>query len=214
MQKKTLIASMVLAVLALAVPALAGPPFTCHVFDIGAAKSLPWGAQNNWLGMRDDYDFTRVVADTEALLTPSTPTLVRMETLRRASLYASRDRAVAEQLIAAVMSRVHSADQAGQPIALFDAGYVIEALSEIETFGNHMKQLAGSERVLAGITRAFEARPLLEKSAALRPGDASIQLALGLLSRTPESQAYFKKARDGARADSLLASNLARLQLQ
>ena len=213
MRKKTLIASMVLSVLALAAPALAGPPFTCHVFEIGSAKSLPWGAANNWLGMRDDYDFRRVVADTDALLTPATPTLVRMETLRRASLYASRDRAVAEQLMAAMMSRVHAAGAAGQPIALFDAGYVIEALSEIEQFGNHSKQLAGSERVLAGLTRSFEARPLLEKSAALRPGDASIEFALGLLSRTPESEAHFRKAREGARADTLLANNMAKLQL-
>jgi hypothetical protein len=214
MRKNTRIASMVLSVLALAMPALAGPPFNCHVFEIGAAKSLPWGATNNWLGMRDDYDFHRVVVDTEALLTPSTPTLVRMETLRRAALYASRDRAVAEQLLAAIMSRVHTADQAGQPIALFDAGYTIEALSEIEQFGNHMKQLAGSERVLAGLTRSLEARPLLEKSAALRPGDAAIELALGLVSRTPESEAHFRKARAGAGQDALLANNLARLQLQ
>jgi hypothetical protein len=211
--KKTLIASIVFAMLALAMPALAGPPFTCHVFEIGSAKSLPWGATNNWLGMRDDYDFRRVVADTEALLTPSAPTLVRMETLRRASIYASRDRAVAEQLIAAVMSRVHTADSVTQPLALFDAGYVVEALSEIEQFGLS-KQLAGAERVLAGITHPYEARPLLEKSAALRPGDASIEFALGLISRTPESEAHFRKARAGAREDALLANNLARLQLQ
>jgi len=212
MRKKTLIA--LLALTAAATPAFAGPPFTCHVFDIGSAKSLPWGGNDNWLGMRDDYDFHHVVADTQALLTPSTPTLVRMETLRRAALYASRDRAVAEQLLAAVMSRVHTADQAGQPIALFDAGYVVEALSEIEQFGNHIKQLAGSERVLAGLTRSLEARPLLEKSAALRPGDASIEFALALISRAPETEAHMDKARIAARQDTLLASNLARLQLQ
>jgi hypothetical protein len=214
MQKKTLIASCVFTVLAFAMPAHAGPPFNCHVFDIGSAQSLPWGAQNNWLAMRDDYDVRHVVADTEALLTPSTPTLVRMETLRRASIYASRDRAVAEQLIASVMSRVHTADQSGQAIALFDAGFVVEALNELEESGRYTKQMAGVERVLAGLTRSFEARPLLEKSAALRPDDASIQLALGLLSRAPESEVHFRKARAGAREDALLAANLARLQLQ
>jgi hypothetical protein len=213
MRKKILIAVLALTAAA-ATPAFAGPPFTCHVFDIGSAKSLPWGGNDNWLGMRDDYDFHHVVADAQALLTPSTPTVVRMETLRRAALYASRDRAVAEQLLAAVMSRVHTADQAGQPIALFDAGYVIEALSEIEQFGNHMKQLAGSERVLAGLTRSLDARPLLEKSAALRPGDASIEFALALISRAPETEAHLAKARIAAREDTLLASNLARLQLQ
>jgi hypothetical protein len=203
-----------LAVLSLAMPALAGPPFTCHVFEIGSAKSLPWGATNNWLGMRDDYDFHHLVADTEALLTPSTPTIVRMETLRRASIYASRDRDVARQLVAALMSRVDTASQATQPLALFDAGYIVEAFSEIEQFGLYSKQLAGAERMLAGLTRPDEARPLLDKSAALRPNDASIQFALGLLSRTPESEAHFNKARAASSQDALLANNLARLQLQ
>jgi hypothetical protein len=219
MQKKTLIASMVLAVLALAMPALAGPPFICHPFDIGEAKSLPWGAANNYLAMRDDYDFRNVVADTEKLLggiSAPTPTLVRMETLRRAAIYASRDRAVAEQLIAAMMARVHSADQNGQPmaLALFDAGYVVEAINELQQEGRYSKQLAGVERMLAGITNPYEARPMIEKAAALRPDDASIQFALGLISRAPESEKHFDKARVASRQDTLLANNLARLQLQ
>ena len=213
MQKNTLVASVVLAALAVAVPALAGPPFNCHVFDIGAARSLPWGAQNNWLGMRDDYDVHRLVADTEAILTPATPTLVRMETLRRASLYASSERAVAEQLIAAMMSRVKTADQAGQAVALFDAGFVIEAINEIEQSGSYTKLLAGRGRELVGLTNPDDGRALIRKSLAMRPGDASIELALGLLSRTPESETHFAKARAAARQDALLANNLARLNL-
>src|SRR5258708_29984361 len=108
MQKKTLVASFVLFALAVAMPALAGPPFVCHPFDIGSAKSLPWGANNNYLALRDDYDVRNVVADTEKLLwvaPPSTPPIVRMETLLRAAVYASRDRAVAEQLAPAVIDR-------------------------------------------------------------------------------------------------------------
>ena len=191
-------------------PALAGPPFTCHVFDIGSAKSLPWGAHNNWLGTRDDYDVKRVVADTEALLTPSTPTLVRMETLRRATIYVSRDRAAAEQLLAAVMSRVKAADDAGRPdaMAIFDAGYVVEALGELEQMGTYTKQLAGVGRVLAGITRPFEALTLLEKSAALRPGDASIQFALALLMPATDKTSYLRQAREGARQDACSRTTL------
>ena len=155
------------------------------------------------------------MADTETLLTPSTPTIVRMETLRRASIYASRERALAEQLIAAMMRRVRAADQAGAPdaLALFDAGYVVEAMSELEQFGLHMKAFAGLERELAGITHSFESRPLLERSATLRPGDASIEFALGLISRAAESEAHLQKARAAAGQDALLANNLARLQL-
>ena len=217
MQKKTLVASFVLFALAAAMPALAGPPFICHPFDIGSAKSLPWGANNNYLAMRDDYDVRNVVADIEKLLwvaPASTPTIVRMETLRRAAVYASRDRAVAEQLLASVMKRVHLADGNTQPIALFDAGYVVEALSELEQTGHYEKQLRGLEVTLAGLTRPSEARPMLEKALALRPGDASMEFALGLISRAPESETHFKKARAASQQDALLAQNLARLQIQ
>ena len=43
-------------------------------------------------------------------------------------------------------------------LALFDAGYVVEAIGEIEQFGNHMKDWPGPRRGLAGLTRSFEAR--------------------------------------------------------
>jgi hypothetical protein len=136
-----------------------------------------------------------------------------METLRRASIYASRDRKVAEQLIAALMLRVHTADQSTQALALFDAGFVVEAINELEQSGRYSKQLAGSERILAGLTQPDEARPMLDKSAALRPDDAAIQLALGLLTRAPQNETYFRKARAAAQQDDLLASTLAKLQL-
>lgn len=203
--------------LALAVPALAGPPFICHPFEIGTAKSLP-SDPNSWIAVRADYDIHRVVADTDALLTPSTPTLVRMETLRRAALYASLDRAIAEQLIATMMTRIQEAEQSGQSmaVALFDAGYVVEALSEIEQFGNHMKEFAGREKLLAGLTRPYDGRALIQKSLALRPGDASIEFALTLLlsSKEKDREMHLRNARAGANEDSLLASNLAKLQLQ
>lgn len=216
MQKKTRVASFVLAALVVAAPALAGPPFNCHVFDIGSAKSLPWGALNNWLGTRDDYDVGRVVADTDKLLTPSTPVLVRMETLRRAVIYVSRDRAAAEQLVALVTGRVKAAEESGRQdaMAFFDAGFVVEAITELRDAGRFSKQLAGLDRILADVTGPANARALLEKSAALRPDDASIQFALGLISRTPESERHFAKARAAAGQDAMLANNLARLQLQ
>jgi hypothetical protein len=216
MLKKTLIASITLATLVVATPALAGPPFICHPFDIGTAKSLPWGATNNYLAMRDDYDFHNVVADAEKLLTPSMPTIVRMETLRRAAIYASRDRAVATQFLGFVMGRATSLKEPGRPEALawFDAGYVIEALSELEQVGHYEKQLRGLETVLAGLTDSFSGRALIEKSATLRPDDAAIEFALGLISRAPESDKHFDKARVASHQDALLANNLARLQLQ
>ena len=219
MQKKTFIAPLVLAVLSVAMPALAGPPFICHAFAIGGAKSLPWDG-DDWLGVKADYKIDHVVADAQALLTPATPTVVRMETLRRTVLYASLDRPIAQALILALISRVKVAefgehpDSAALATALFDAGYAIEALSEIEQNGNHMKPLAGREPALAGLTAGRDPRGMIERSATLRPGDASIEFALALISRTPERTMHAEKARLGAREDGLLALNLSRLPLQ
>jgi hypothetical protein len=216
MLKKTLVASFTLALLSLAAPALAGPPFICHPFAIGTAASLPWSSGSSWLGMRADYDLKQLVGDAEALLTPSQPVLVRMETLRRAALYAAADRAVAERLIGALMDRANAATTSGSgaALAIFDAGYLLEALHEIERFGHHMEPLAAGQRELRGTTHPLDGRPLLEKAAALRPGDASMQFALALISETSAKNDHLLKARAGAKSDQLLASNLARLQLQ
>jgi len=215
MPKKTLIASFAFAVLSLAAPALAGPPFLCHVFAIGAATSLPW-VDGDWLGTRSDYDIRRVVLDTEALLTPDVPTLVRMETLRRAVLYASRDRALAERLVAALTARVQAAHEPSRTtaLALFDMGYVLEAINEVEELAHYANDLADRGRALAGLTRPQEGQALILKSASLRTDDAGIAFALALISKTADQQPHLLKARAGAKQDRLLATNMARLDMQ
>jgi hypothetical protein len=214
MPNKTLVASFALALLSLAAPALAGPPFICHQFEIGSAASLPWTA-GDWFALSRDYDITRVVADTERLLTPATPTLVRMETLRRAVLYASRDRAIAKQLVTAFLTRARAAEEAGRPDALasFDAGYVVEAMKEIESMGHHMSDLAERGRTLAGLTGMLDPQRLLLRAASLRPDDGTIAFALALVEAAPEKQPHLAKARKGAKQDRLLATNMARLRM-
>src|SRR6202035_4092176 len=67
-----------------------GPPLICHAVDIGSAQSLPWTSSGWNLSGQENYDVSHLVPDTLALLGPSTPVLVRMETLRRATLYAQQ----------------------------------------------------------------------------------------------------------------------------
>jgi hypothetical protein len=108
-------------------PALAGPPLICHPIDIGNARSLPWNTQNpGWNGMLPDYNVSHLVQDTLTLLQPDTPVQVRMETLRRAAIYSSRNPALANALLARLMQRTRQA----QTPALFDAGYFAEAVNE------------------------------------------------------------------------------------
>ena len=89
-----LAAIVAVSMLTVARPALAGRvTWLIYLFDIGSAPSLPWSP---------DYRSRESRPDTEALLTPSTPVIVRFETLRRAVLYASSDRRVAETIAAQI----------------------------------------------------------------------------------------------------------------
>ena len=114
---------MMTAILGLAAAALAGPPVICERIEIGNAKSLPWRNVNGWDGTEKSYDVAKVTADTVALLVPSMPLAVRMETLRRAAIYAARHEAIAEQLSARLLARVADGVAAGKqdPLAWFDA---------------------------------------------------------------------------------------------
>ena len=113
---------------ALTAPALAGPPLICHPIDTGSAASLPWQTGGGWNGMDPSYDVSHLVHDTLALLTPQTPMSARMETMRRAAIYSSREPSVAERLSSALVAR--TAPSRNDANALFDAGYFAEAVRE------------------------------------------------------------------------------------
>ena len=80
----------------------------------------------DWRAVDPAYDVSRLVADTLGLLTPSMPVVVRMETLRRATIYAAAHPASAADL----MSELRKRSDARAPLAAFDDGYLVEALRE------------------------------------------------------------------------------------
>jgi hypothetical protein len=199
-------------VAALATPAVAGPPLLCHPYEIGDARSLPWDGSRGWLGDLPGYGLDRLLADTEALLTPSTPVIARMETLRRASLYASRDRAVASQLLTRLLARVNAAELKGapDPMALLDAAYVTGAFHEISMLGRDaaFRSRAAAARDALGNADAYA---LIQRSIAARPDDAALHFAAALIASGRDRRAYLqhaRRARDGATTDALLARNI------
>jgi hypothetical protein len=193
-------------------PALAGPPLLCHPFDIGDARSLPWDGA--WSEGRRDYHLANLVADTEAILTPTAPVIVRMETLRRAALYASRDAAVATRLLAMVNDRAAAAERAGAPPAmvLFDAGYLAATYQQIgELRGDG--GLGGRSQTIARVIGGANGKPLIDRTVAMRPDDAAIRFAAALVAASDRA-AYARhaaKAREGADRDPLLAKNIKQL---
>lgn len=213
---KTRVVAAVIGALAIATPALAGPPLLCHPFDIGNAKSLPWLGQKSWDEGQPGYRLDQLVADTEALLTPSTPVLVRMETLRRAALYASTDPRVAGVLVKRIISRAEASEIAGRPDALayLDAAYIAGAFNEITMMGRAREWEQRSTNA-AEVRGKLDAYGLISKSVALRPADPAIQFAAALIStdsHRAEYPGHAVKARAGADNDALLARNIAHVQ--
>jgi hypothetical protein len=132
MQHTRTLAAALLFTLLIAAPAWAGPPLICHANDIGSARSLPWLATAGWNGADPAYDVSHLSDDTLALLTPGAPLQVRMETIRRAAIYASRRSGLSDELTIRLLGRALDAQTAerADPSAWFDAGYFVETVRD------------------------------------------------------------------------------------
>lgn len=111
----------------------AGPPLICQHIDIGSARSLPWLQTSGWNGADPKYDMAKLTGDTLGLLAPGTPVKVRMETLRRAAIYAAKSEGLASELTARLSGRALDSEASGKRDALawFDAGYWVETLRQV-----------------------------------------------------------------------------------
>lgn len=206
-----------LSLLMLAAPAFAGPPLLCDPFDTAGAPTLPWGG-NGWNQPLPGYDLSRLIERTEALLAPGTPVVARMETLRRAAIYASRDGRIARQLVAALDARVdHATGDAAKAQALFDAGYLRETFEEVVRLQGYDMPRFG--RVDAAALRALlageDGSVRIARALALRPDDAAMHFGAALVARADgrraDAERHARLARPGAAQDRLLAGNLAML---
>ena len=188
------------ALLGFAASVKAGPPLICHPIDIGQAKSLPlldWNEKGN-----GEYDVKTLTGDTLAVLTPDTPVLVRMETLRRATLFARHDPQVAKELLTRLHLRAVDSDAAGRPDALawFDFGYLAETY----------KQWMGTDN--PNPARAVDGYSYVKKAISLRPSDPEMEFAAALITLegpASDHRAHLQKALAGSGSDPLLAQNLA-----
>src|SRR4029077_854911 len=104
LKRSSLIGSVLAATLAIAAPVFAGPPLLCFPFETGGAKTLPMKG-GDWKSVDPKYDVSHLTADTLALLTTATPVVARMETIRRATIYASTHPQIANDLLDALQSR-------------------------------------------------------------------------------------------------------------
>ena len=198
----------------IAAPAVAGPPLICHAIEIGAAQSLPWTSSGWNLNGQENYDIGRLVPDTLALLAPSTPVLVRMETLRRATLYAQQRPAIADELLFRLEAntREHPKDA----LAAFDFGYLTECYKQASWLRQHTDWLKSSEGTITERanrpTKMMDGYEWVRKAIALRGSDPQMEFAAALMTSDgarAEHDRHLQNAMAGAKADALLARNLA-----
>src|SRR5438309_11498372 len=170
--------AMVATSLFLATAAQAGPPLICHTIEIGQTKSLPWISDNWNLSGGETYDTKNLVRDTLEILAPDAPVLVRMETLRRATLYARKDPVAAKELLARLHARATSAESTGHPDALawFDVGYLAETYKQ--WIGQKwMRFSADEQNPAAGV----DGYAMVKKALALRTSDPQMEFAGALI---------------------------------
>jgi len=195
-----------IAMVAILLPqaAWAGQPLLCWPFDIEGERSLPF-VQSGWRATSPDYDTSKLVEDTLGMLTPSTPVIVRMETLRRATAYTIENKALGEELNARLEARVRLAKASGKTdaLAVFDYGYLLGIYSQT---GHPLKS--------ALVGDAGGGYQMVKKAIELRGGDPEMELAAAIMSvgtlwRQRKSE-HVERALAAAKPGSLLARNLVR----
>lgn len=189
---------------------LAGPPLLCHAIDIGTAGSLPWSSTSWNLSGNETYDTTKLVADTLTLLGPDTPVLVRMETMRRATLYAQGKNGLGGELLKKLEARAK--ENPKDALAAFDYGYLVETYKQANWLLGHTNWLKNSHATEMAAPENVEGYALVERAIAMRGGDAAMEFAAVLMVKddtAPERARHLQKALAGAKNDPLLARNLA-----
>ena len=204
-------AAIATALLVGAAPAVAGPPLICHAIDIGTAQSLPWTSSGWNLSGQEKYDVSHLVPDTLSLLAPSTPVLVRMETLRRATLYAQQRTAVAKELLFRLEARTR--ENPKDALAAFDFGYLVECYRQTSWLHQHTDWLkASGDSMGANLAMKIDGYEWVRKAIALRGSDPQMEFAAALMTTEAarsEHDRHVQNAMSGAKADAMLARNLA-----
>ena len=195
MRYRTPARGLLFAALLLVVPSIAeaGPPLLCHPYQTTGGELLQWGGGPGWNTPDPGYDVKQLTADLSRLLTADAPLLTRMENMRRAVIYATRDAEVADELLQAVLGRATSAAGTPAAAALFDAGFLVETYRQAA----HLHRRAAPD---------VDGYALVQRALAMSGGSPEMEFAASLMTTGAQSSAHLRRARAGA--SPLLARNI------
>jgi hypothetical protein len=192
----------------LGVPALGGPPIICNPIDIAKAKSLPMdsGAMEPSTGCSE----SSAIDQTVAILKGDASPLVRMETLRRATVYVVKDQAKARELMSRVMAlELDAAAKDKEAAALFDAGFLAACYGEMGI------DLGWKPGVADGVPGYAWIKSALEKLPKDAPERAEMEFGAALAVNPMDHEGvlaayegHLERATQGAKDGSLLANNI------
>lgn len=199
---------LVASSLVLVVPTLAGPPLICHRINIGRAVSLPWPSDGGGVVGREDYDVSNLVANTLSLLSPGADVLVRMETLRRATIYAQRNPFIAKELLLRLHAR--AAGNAHDALAAFDFGYLVECYKQAQ-LARSQGFAAWSHSAWSNPAAHLDGYRLVKSAIRMRGEDAEMEFAAALIASMgsrKDCEQHIELAVAGAKDNALLTDNL------
>lgn len=138
---------------------LAGPPTICFPYHTGGARSLPWG--DDAFKEKNGYNKADLVKDTMSLLKTEESVLARMETLRRAAIYAQGDTRLSTELLAKLGFIALDTEAAGKPSARpwFNAGFLAACYAQLGTDIDWNPGQAEGSNGYAWIRKALELEP-------------------------------------------------------
>ena len=125
-----------------------------------------------WHSVDPSYNASHLVDDTLALLSPETPVVVRMETLRRSTLYAADRPEIATALLGRLRDRA-KVPAADVGLAVFDFGYLVETYRQAVPIFKH---------AIAAID-GIDGYQFVLKARALQSDDASMEYAAKLIAQ-------------------------------
>lgn len=179
----------------------AGPPLVCFPFETNGQPSLPW-AGTGWHESSPTYNTANLAGDTLNLLGNDVSVLARMETLRRAGIYAAKEPKAGAELLTALRTRIkNSRDQKSLAYGFFDLGYFAETYRQA-SIANRKPE----PHQMDGYSLVAKALRDLPKD------DPEMHFAAALMTLEPkykkDHEHHLEEAARGAQEGSLLARNL------
>ncbi len=196
-------------------PVILGAPLICHEFEIGGARSLPW---ERGQATKAGYDRARLVDDVAAALETETDLVVRMETLRRATMYVGKDARLAWELVGerSLALLDQTAIGSKESTAWFDVAFLVACFRQAGVDLDHRAGVADKIDGYGYFKTALE-RARAEKNDQIGTIEFAAALAahpVMIRGRGDEAaharyRQHLDAARRGAPSGSLLEKNLA-----